>query len=575
MTNLADRVAVISTTVGTGNFTLGAALASYRSFSAAFGNGPVYYGILDEATGDWEVGRGTLSGGGVTLARDVVYASSTGGAKVAFAAGNKTVYSPAPAIKISGMEDGTEGAPSWPFMSDTDTGFYSAGANKIGVAAGGVQVGELGTVALFPAGVAATPGIGFLGAATWGLSKYDADNMAMSVNGYPLFSLRNSAISGAPGAFFGGRGFADESTNQSLVTFGSLVAGTQPSLRFNTQGAGANIFVNRFNGGAIGTDNALAANDAMFSLQAGGATGSGTGTTVRGGIIRFMASGAFTPTAAPTDIIIYLGGPTSTALTSNPEVARFTGDKQLVMSSAGSSETVPPYTFEGLRSSGFFRVPSTVAMGWSIEGVERLRLSSGGYFSFSKDSNLGFGATDLGAFAIHGVSENNTINNFVAIRYADSAVTGAVVTAARARGTTQGARTIVQSGDRLGAFSFAGADGTVFNRAAELRGVVEGTPAAGDVRARISLCPGTSAANTTEVLTANTAGNVGIGTTAPTTKLHVTGAVRVGSYTKATLPDPVASGAGAIAWCSNATGGAALVTSNGTIWTIAGTQTAP
>jgi hypothetical protein len=36
---------------------------------------------------------------------------------------------------------GTAAAPSWTFNGDTDTGFYSAGANQVGVAAGGSSVG--------------------------------------------------------------------------------------------------------------------------------------------------------------------------------------------------------------------------------------------------------------------------------------------------------------------------------------------------------------------------------------------------------------------------------------------------
>lgn len=51
------------------------------------------------------------------------------------------------------------------------------------------------------------------------------------------------------------------------------------------------------------------------------------------------------------------------------------------------------------------------------------------------------------------------------------------------------------------------------------------------------------------------------------------GTVKPASYTVGTLPSAAAAGAGAIAWCSNETNGAVLVTSNGTNWKIAGTQT--
>ena len=97
MTYFADRVAVITTTTGTGPITLGAPLLSYRTWAAGYPDGFVYYGILDEATGDWEVGEGTLSGAGSTLSRDLVLSSSTGGL-VSFVAGDKIAYSPEPGV---------------------------------------------------------------------------------------------------------------------------------------------------------------------------------------------------------------------------------------------------------------------------------------------------------------------------------------------------------------------------------------------------------------------------------------------------------------------------------------------
>lgn len=55
--------------------------------------------------------------------------------------------------------------------------------------------------------------------------------------------------------------------------------------------------------------------------------------------------------------------------------------------------------------------------------------------------------------------------------------------------------------------------------------------------------------------------------------LAVVGVVKPSSYTVAGLPSAATVGAGAMAWCSNASAGATLVTSNGSVWKIAGTQT--
>ena len=43
------------------------------------------------------------------------------------------------------MEDGTVGAPGLAFASDLDTGFFSAGANALGIATNGVERVEFGT----------------------------------------------------------------------------------------------------------------------------------------------------------------------------------------------------------------------------------------------------------------------------------------------------------------------------------------------------------------------------------------------------------------------------------------------
>lgn len=96
---LKDRVQVVSTSTGTGTFTLGSAVAGYQSFSVIGDGNTTYYTIVDKVTGDWEVGLGTYTASGSTLSRDTILESSNGGSAVDFVAGDKNVFVTYPAEK--------------------------------------------------------------------------------------------------------------------------------------------------------------------------------------------------------------------------------------------------------------------------------------------------------------------------------------------------------------------------------------------------------------------------------------------------------------------------------------------
>ena len=114
---LKDRVKETSATTGTSDFVLGGAASGYQSF-AAIGNGnTTYYTIQDSATGDWEVGIGTYSTTGPTLARTTVISSSAGGAKVSFSAGAKDVFVTYPAERGVWLDS----AGSYPVQNTFDT----------------------------------------------------------------------------------------------------------------------------------------------------------------------------------------------------------------------------------------------------------------------------------------------------------------------------------------------------------------------------------------------------------------------------------------------------------------------
>jgi len=92
-----DRVQETSTTTGTGTFTLAGAVTGFQSFSAIGDGNTTYYAIVGGS--EWEVGLGTYTSSGTTLARTTILESSNGGTAVNFSAGTKNVFVTYPAEK--------------------------------------------------------------------------------------------------------------------------------------------------------------------------------------------------------------------------------------------------------------------------------------------------------------------------------------------------------------------------------------------------------------------------------------------------------------------------------------------
>lgn len=94
---LKDRTKETSSTTGTGTYTLAGAATGFQSFSG-IGNGNTTYYTSTDGT-DWEVGVGTYTSAGTTLARTTILASSNAGSAVNWAAGTRTIFCGLPAGK--------------------------------------------------------------------------------------------------------------------------------------------------------------------------------------------------------------------------------------------------------------------------------------------------------------------------------------------------------------------------------------------------------------------------------------------------------------------------------------------
>lgn len=135
---IANRVQETTTTAGTGTITLAGAVAGFQSF-AVVGNGNTTYYTITSGTA-WEVGIGTYSTSGPTLARTTILASSNANAAIILA-GTSTVFSSYPAEKV--ISDGYGLLP----VANGGTGATTLTANNVllGNGTSAVQVVAPGT----------------------------------------------------------------------------------------------------------------------------------------------------------------------------------------------------------------------------------------------------------------------------------------------------------------------------------------------------------------------------------------------------------------------------------------------
>ncbi len=96
-----DRVQETTTTSGTGTYTLAGAVTGFQSFAAVGNANTCYYAATDGI--DWEVGLGTYTSSGTTLARTAVLASSNANAAVSWSGSAKNIWVDAAAVFFTGL----------------------------------------------------------------------------------------------------------------------------------------------------------------------------------------------------------------------------------------------------------------------------------------------------------------------------------------------------------------------------------------------------------------------------------------------------------------------------------------
>ena len=95
---LKDRLKETTTTTGTGTYTLAGAVTGFEAFSQV-GNGNTTYYCCTDGT-DFEIGSGTYTSSGTTLARTTILQSSNSDNAVSWSSGTRTVFCTLPAEKM-------------------------------------------------------------------------------------------------------------------------------------------------------------------------------------------------------------------------------------------------------------------------------------------------------------------------------------------------------------------------------------------------------------------------------------------------------------------------------------------
>jgi len=109
---IANRVKETTTTAGTGTVTLLGASTGFQSFAVIGNANTTYYTIAGQTGNEWEVGIGTYTSSGTTLARTTVLSNSAGTqpSALSFSAGTKDVFVTYPSeYAVAATNDGTAG----------------------------------------------------------------------------------------------------------------------------------------------------------------------------------------------------------------------------------------------------------------------------------------------------------------------------------------------------------------------------------------------------------------------------------------------------------------------------------
>jgi hypothetical protein len=473
---------------------LGAASFGFQSFSVVGDGNTTYYTIVDPATGAWEVGIGTYTASGTTLSRTTVLESSNAGSLVNFAAGTKDVFLTYPAERSVYLDE---------------IGNLNIDANTSSSA---VRITQTGT-------------------------------------GNALL-VEDSANPDATPTVITGDGNVVVGNTTSL----SYASGLQPRIQTNSTGL-AGIGISRWNAG-------VASNPLVFLKSRGATVGDFTsvvsgdftgsvnfyGTDGTAGIISAQIAAQVDGTPGTNDMpgrLVFSTTADGAALTTERMRIDSAGNVGIGTSSptnfgAGYTNTVVFGSTGGIfqaRSGGnvdfrmqadstaMLDVNSNHPMVFRTNATERMRIDSSGNVGIGTTSptlplNIGTSTLPAGVTIAGQMISSDVAAAAPLLSIRRSAASGNPIFAQFTSSGTAASPTAVALNRGLGRNDWWGFDGTNYINAAAISCAADGAVSTGVVPGRMVFS--TSATNTpVERMRIDSAGNVGIGTSTPSSGLTV------------------------------------------------------